>query len=121
VTRIDIGPSFDPLRPPATGASEAANYARYLIEMSLNPLVITDRQGRITDANRPTEEAMPEARILAVADVVEAMSSHRPYRASLGMQAALAEIREHAGLKYDAAVVDPCVRLVEDQGFELTS
>jgi PAS domain S-box-containing protein/putative nucleotidyltransferase with HDIG domain len=65
-------------------------------------------------------EIMPEARILAVADVVEAMSSHRPYRAALGMEAALAEVREHAGLKYDAAVVATCVRLVEEQGFAFT-
>jgi PAS domain S-box-containing protein/putative nucleotidyltransferase with HDIG domain len=66
------------------------------------------------------EEILPEARILAVADVVEAMSSHRPYRAALGMDAALAEIREHAGVKYDAAVVAACVRLVEEQGFAFT-
>jgi len=66
------------------------------------------------------EEVLPEARILAVADVVEAMSSHRPYRAALGMEAALAEVREHAGVKYDAAVVAACVRLVEEQGFEFT-
>jgi HD-GYP domain-containing protein (c-di-GMP phosphodiesterase class II) len=65
-------------------------------------------------------EIMPEARILAVADVVEAMSSHRPYRAALGMEAALAEVREHAGLKYDAKVVATCVRLVEEQGFAFT-
>jgi HD-GYP domain-containing protein (c-di-GMP phosphodiesterase class II) len=58
-----------------------------------------------------------EAKILAVADVVEAMSSHRPYRATLGMPAALAEIREHAGLKFDAGVVAACVRVVEEHGF----
>jgi putative nucleotidyltransferase with HDIG domain len=66
------------------------------------------------------KEILPEARILAVADVVEAMSSHRPYRAALGMAAALAEVREYAGLKYDAAVVAACVRLVEEQGFAFT-
>ena len=66
------------------------------------------------------EDILPEARILAVADVVEAMSSHRPYRAALGMEAALAEIREHAGVKYDADVVAACVRLVEEQGFQFT-
>ena len=51
------------------------------------------------------------ARILAVADVVEAMSSHRPYRAALGMEAALAEIRRHAGVKFDADVVAACERV----------
>jgi len=66
------------------------------------------------------EDILPEARILAVADVVEAMSSHRPYRAALGMAAALAEIREHAGVKYDADVAAACVRLVEEQGFQFT-
>jgi hypothetical protein len=60
---------------------------------------------------------LPEARILAVADVVEAMSSHRPYRPALGMAAALAEVRAHFGVKYDAEVVATCVRLVEAQGF----
>jgi len=65
-------------------------------------------------------EILPEARILAVADVVEAMSSHRPYRAALGMEAALAEVRAHAGVKYDAAVVAACVRLFEEQGFAFT-
>jgi PAS domain S-box-containing protein len=66
------------------------------------------------------EEILPEARILAVADVVEAMSSHRPYRAALDMAAALAEVRQHAGVKYDAEVVATCVRLVEKQGFQFT-
>jgi putative two-component system response regulator len=66
------------------------------------------------------EDILPEARILAVADVVEAMSSHRPYRAALGMEAALAEVREYAGVKYDADVVATCVRLVKEQGFQFT-
>jgi len=66
------------------------------------------------------EEIMAEARILAVADVVEAMSSHRPYRPALGMEAALAEVREHAGEQYDADVVAVCSRLFEEQGFQFT-
>ncbi len=65
-------------------------------------------------------DILPEARMLAVADVVEAMSSHRPYRAALGIDAALAEIREHAGVKYDAEVVAACVRLFKEHGFEFT-
>jgi PAS domain S-box-containing protein len=67
------------------------------------------------------DSILREARILAVADVVEAMSSHRPYRATLGMKTALAEVREHAGVKYDADVVASCVYLVEEQGFQFTS
>jgi putative nucleotidyltransferase with HDIG domain/PAS domain S-box-containing protein len=66
-------------------------------------------------------EILREARILAVADVIEAMSSHRPYRAALGMEAALAEIREHSGVKYDADVAAACFRVVEEQSFEFTS
>ena len=66
------------------------------------------------------ENILPEARILAVADVVEAMSSHRPYRPALGIEIALAEVREHAGEKYDADVVTVCGRLFEEQGFQFT-
>ncbi len=65
-------------------------------------------------------DILPEARILAVADVVEAMASHRPYRAALGMEVALAEVREHAGEKYDTDVVAVCSRLFEEQGFQFT-
>ena len=66
------------------------------------------------------EQISLEARILAVADVVEAMSSHRPYRPALGMEAALAEVREHAGIKFDADVVAVCARLIEEQDFQFT-
>ena len=57
------------------------------------------------------EEIIPEARIVAVADVVEAMSSHRPYRPALGLDQALDEISRHRGVKYDSTVVDVCLRL----------
>ena len=63
-------------------------------------------------------EILPGARILAVADVVEAMSSHRPYRAALGMEAALAEVSGGAGAKYDPEVVVACVRLFEELSFQ---
>lgn len=59
------------------------------------------------------ELIIPEARILAVADVVEAMSSHRPYRPALGRDAALAEVRQKRGTLYDAQAVDACIRVVE--------
>jgi putative nucleotidyltransferase with HDIG domain/PAS domain S-box-containing protein len=52
-----------------------------------------------------------EARILAVADVVEAMSSHRPYRAALGLEVALDEVRKGRGTRYDETVVDACLEL----------
>lgn len=55
------------------------------------------------------------AKILSVADVVEAIASHRPYRPSLGMEAALEEIISKRGTQFDAAVVDACVRLIREQ------
>jgi putative nucleotidyltransferase with HDIG domain len=53
-----------------------------------------------------------EARVLAVADVVEAMASHRPYRPSLGLEAALGEISRASGILYDAEVVGACLALL---------
>jgi PAS domain S-box-containing protein/putative nucleotidyltransferase with HDIG domain len=60
-----------------------------------------------------------EARIIAVADVVESMASHRPYRPMLGMDAALEEITLHRGVLYDAQAVDACRQVLED-GFQFT-
>ena len=60
-----------------------------------------------------------EARILAVADVVEAMASHRPYRPGLGIDAALNEIEKNRGTFYDDAVVDTCLKLFREKGFKL--
>ncbi len=58
-----------------------------------------------------------EARILAVADVVEAISSHRPYRPSLGISFALDEISKNRGILYDANVVDACLKLFQEKNF----
>jgi PAS domain S-box-containing protein/putative nucleotidyltransferase with HDIG domain len=63
------------------------------------------------------DEIMLEARVLGVADVVEAMSSHRPYRPALGLDAALKEIMENQAKIYDPQVVKACLR-VFDRGFE---
>lgn len=60
-----------------------------------------------------------EARILGVADVVEAMSSHRPYREALGLEKALKEISANKGKLYDLEVVDACIRLFTEKGFNL--
>ncbi|MBW6486433.1 MAG: HD-GYP domain-containing protein [Syntrophobacterales bacterium] len=62
------------------------------------------------------EEILIEARILSVADVVEAMASHRPYRPALGIDAALAEIENNRGIFYDNAVADACLRLFRVKG-----
>jgi putative nucleotidyltransferase with HDIG domain len=69
--------------------------------------------------NLKGEEICMEARILAVADVVEAMASHRPYRPALGIDAALNEIEKNRGTLYDDAVVDTCLRLFREKGFQL--
>ncbi|MCX6562279.1 MAG: PAS domain S-box protein [Candidatus Aminicenantes bacterium] len=58
-----------------------------------------------------------EARILAVADVVEAMSSHRPYRPSLGLKNTLDEISIHKGILYDPVVVDTCLKLIKEKKY----
>ncbi len=60
------------------------------------------------------------ARIMAVADVVEAMASHRPYRPGLGVDIALQEIEDKAGSHYDPDVVQACVRTFRDKGYQLT-
>jgi PAS domain S-box-containing protein/putative nucleotidyltransferase with HDIG domain len=59
-----------------------------------------------------------QARILAVADVVEAMSSHRPYRPGLGIENALKEIGQNKSILYDPAIVDICLKLFTQKGFE---
>ena len=59
------------------------------------------------------EEILLEARIIAVADVVDAMSSSRPYRAALGIYMAAVEIRENSGTLYDPSVVECCLKLIE--------
>lgn len=63
------------------------------------------------------EQILPEARIVAVADVAESMMQHRPYRPALGMEAALAEISGGRGTKFDAEIVDVCVKLLREQEF----
>jgi HD-GYP domain-containing protein (c-di-GMP phosphodiesterase class II) len=67
------------------------------------------------------EEILPGARILIVADVVEAMSSHRPYRAGLGIDAALKEITCGCGTHYDPQVVDACVALFRERGYVIAN
>lgn len=62
-----------------------------------------------------------EARIMMVADVVESMGSHRPYRPSLGIEAALAEVESYSGSRYDPQVVEACLRLFREHGYTLPS
>lgn len=65
------------------------------------------------------DEIKLEARILTVVDVVEAMTSHRPYREALGIQAALQEINKFKGIHFDSLVVDFCTRLFNKKKYEL--
>jgi HD-GYP domain-containing protein (c-di-GMP phosphodiesterase class II) len=69
--------------------------------------------------NLKGDEILMESRILAVADVIEAMASHRPYRPTLGIEAALDEIEKNKGILYDAAVVNACLRLFREKGYQL--
>jgi HD-GYP domain-containing protein (c-di-GMP phosphodiesterase class II) len=70
--------------------------------------------------NLKGDEIIMEARIMAVSDVVEAMASHRPYRAALGIEVALEEIEKNKGIFYDDAVADACLRLFREKGYQLT-
>ena len=64
------------------------------------------------------EQILLEARILAVSDVVEAMFSHRPYRPALGLQKAREEIAQNSGTLYDPEVVETCLSVFDQTGFE---
>jgi len=66
------------------------------------------------------DDILAEAKILTIADVVEAMSSHRPYRAALGIEAALDEIESHRGTHYDPQAVDACLRLFREKDFRFS-
>jgi HD-GYP domain-containing protein (c-di-GMP phosphodiesterase class II) len=85
--------------------------------------IVMQHQERMDGSGYPKglsgEEIVMEARILAVADVVEAMASDRPYRAALGLTLALEEISKNSGKFYDRRVVDACVTLFKDKQFIL--
>jgi HD-GYP domain-containing protein (c-di-GMP phosphodiesterase class II) len=65
------------------------------------------------------EEILLEARITAVADVIESMASHRPYRPGLGIDKALAEIERGSGTSYDPVVARTCLRLFREKNYTL--
>lgn len=64
-------------------------------------------------------EILPEARVLAIADIVEAMASYRPYRPALGIEKALNEIELLAGKQLDAEFVSVCLRMFREENFAL--
>ncbi len=65
------------------------------------------------------DEILIEAKVIMVADVVEAIASHRPYRPAYGIDVALDEIEKNKGILYDPEVVDACLRLFREKGFKL--
>lgn len=85
--------------------------------------IICQHHERIDGSGYPrglkAENILPEAKIIAVADVFEAMTSHRPYRPALGIDAALAELILNKGILYDPEVVDSLVRLVKEKDYQI--
>ena len=84
--------------------------------------IVLQHHERINGLGYPNQlkgdEILLEAKILGVADVVEAMSSHRPYRPALGIDAALEEITQNKGILYDSKAADACLKLFKEKGFK---
>jgi HD-GYP domain-containing protein (c-di-GMP phosphodiesterase class II) len=84
--------------------------------------IVLQHHERINGSGYPNglqeDEIMLEARILGVADVVEAMASHRPYRPALGVDAALREIENNKGVLYEKDVVEACIRVFRERNFQ---
>jgi putative nucleotidyltransferase with HDIG domain len=84
--------------------------------------IILQHHERIDGSGYPTglkaDEILIEAQIICVADVVEAMASHRPYRPALGIDAALEEIKKNRGKLYNPEIVDCCIRIFKENGFK---
>ncbi|HLZ18286.1 MAG TPA: HD domain-containing phosphohydrolase [Smithellaceae bacterium] len=82
--------------------------------------IILQHHERIDGSGYPQglhgKDILLEARIIGVADVLEAMSSHRPYRPALGIETAIEEITKHRGILYDADVVDACLCIYNQEG-----
>lgn len=83
--------------------------------------IVYEHHERIDGSGYPRglsgDEILTEAKIIGVADVVESMASHRPYRPSLGIIKALNEITENRGRLYDTGIVDICLNLFNEKGF----
>ena len=90
----------------------------------LTPEIIYQHHERCDGSGYPrglsADQLLPQAKVLMVADVVEAMTSHRPYRPGLGVDAALAEIARGSGGLYDRDVSEACATVFCEQGFAFT-
>jgi DNA-binding LacI/PurR family transcriptional regulator len=86
--------------------------------------IILQHHERLNGSGYPlglrSDQIMFEAKIIAVADVIEAMASHRPYRPALGIDIALKEISDKRGILYDPEVVDVCLMLFQVKGYRLS-
>jgi putative nucleotidyltransferase with HDIG domain len=84
--------------------------------------IVLQHQERMDGSGYPHrlkgKDILLEAKIIGLADVVEAMLSHRPYRPALGLEAALAEISKNKGILYEPRVVEACIRLFRVKGFK---
>ena len=84
--------------------------------------IVLEHHKRLDGSGYPQELSgagiLMKARIMAVADVVEAMASHRPYRPARGLDKALEEISQNRGVLYDPEVVDVCLKLFTENGFK---
>jgi HD-GYP domain-containing protein (c-di-GMP phosphodiesterase class II) len=84
--------------------------------------IVLQHQERLNGSGYPQglkgDDILLEAKIIAVADVIEAMSSHRPYRPALGIDQALEEISKNKGILYDPEVVDTCLMLFKEKEFK---
>jgi putative two-component system response regulator len=87
--------------------------------------IVVEHHERINGSGYPNglsgEEMLQESRILAVADVVEAMASHRPYRAALGLDIALEEISKNKGILYDPESADACIKIISKGRFRFNT
>jgi putative nucleotidyltransferase with HDIG domain len=83
--------------------------------------IVLQHHERIDGSGYPfgvsNDEILVEAQIMSVADVVEAMASHRPYRPALSIEQALLEISQQKGILYSTEVVDACLKVFTKKGF----
>lgn len=87
--------------------------------------IVLQHHERIDGSGYPSglkqDKILVEAKILAVADVVEAIASHRPYREALGITYALNEISKNSGLLFDSCIVDACLKLFKEKNFQFNN
>jgi HD-GYP domain-containing protein (c-di-GMP phosphodiesterase class II) len=87
--------------------------------------IVLEHHERLNGSGYPNglkgEQLLLESKIISVADVVEAMASHRPYRAAQGIEAALDEIAKNKGILYEPDIVDACLRLFREKNYNLVA